>query len=369
MGVINLAETYSKNIDKAFAHKSYTKVGAKAKFSFIGYKTVKVYSIDPMKMNDYNRNGMNRFGNVEDISDKVQEMTVTKDRSFTGGIDKGNNTQQMKIKKAGELLRDQINEVLNPEMDTYNLAVWTDKAALNGAAFIQTLTKDNVYEYFLEGQKRLSNNRVPTNGRICFATTKAVNLLKRCPEYSKNTETAQKMVMYGQVGKVDNVALIEMPEIYFPAGVQMVIIHPLCSVAPIQLETYRILTEVQGYDGAIIEGRCIYDCFVLDKKKDGIAVISEATLKMNATSEEGKASNGTFLKYELPGITSADGVTVKYKLGASAITAPTAGTTVTGYTAYTDSEIDASTNTHYCLVALKDNKVVFAEAGELVKKA
>ena len=78
MGVINLAEAYSKNIDKAFAHKSYTKAGAKAKYSFIGYKTVKVYSIDPMKMNDYNRNGMNRFGNVEDISDKVQEMTVTK---------------------------------------------------------------------------------------------------------------------------------------------------------------------------------------------------------------------------------------------------------------------------------------------------
>ena len=71
MGEINLAEKYSKNIDKAFAHKSYTKSGAKAKYNFIGVKTVKVYSIDPMKMNDYNRNGMNRFGTVEDIADKI----------------------------------------------------------------------------------------------------------------------------------------------------------------------------------------------------------------------------------------------------------------------------------------------------------
>ena len=370
MGVINLAEKYSSTIDKAFKIGKQTSAGAKAKYDFIGEKTLKVYSIDNMPMNNYNRTGSsNRFGDPTDIGDKVQEMTVTKDRSFTGIIDKANNTQQMKIKKAAEILRQQIDEVVNPELDTYNLHVWGNRAVLNGAIFNAVLTKDNVYEYFLKAQERLSNKKVPKRGRICYASAKGHNLLKRCNEYTKATEIAQKFLLEGQVGKVDDVPLFEVPEDYLPQGVAFIVIHPSCSVAPIQMTTYRILDEVQGIDGNVVEGHIVYDCFVLDKKKDAIATVGEGTPGLHATSVEGAVSGGTLLGYDLPGVLASE-VTVKYKLDSSAITTPAVGSTVASYTAYTTQEIACSTNTHFMLVALDSaGKVLFAEGGKLVKKA
>lgn len=368
---INLAEQYSKQIDKAWPYKSYTRVGGTAKFEFIGQKTVKVYSIDNMPMNDYQRSGSNRFGTVVDIGDKVQEMTVTKDRSFTGTIDRGNNTQQKMIKKAGECLAQQKEEVLHPEMDTYNLNVWNNIAVLNGNIETATLTTSNIYEKFLDLQAKLTNARVPKSGRICFATPDAVNLLKRCSEFTKDTDMAQKWLTEGYIGRVDKTELIEIPESYMPLNSKMILIHPKCTTIPIQLETFRILTEVQGYDGPVIEGRTIYDCFVLDKKKDGLAVLAAAATGLNAysTAEGAASTNGTFLKYDLPGVAST-AVTVKYKLDSSAITPPALGAVVSsGYTAYSASEIAASTNTHWCMIGLdSNNKVLFAQAGELEKK-
>ena len=379
MGVINLATQYSTQIDKAWPYKSYTRIPGTAKFEFIGQRTVKVYSIDNMKMNNFKRSGDNRFGKVEDIGDSVQEMTVTKDRSFTGTIDRGNNTQQKMIKKAGESLSQQKEEVLNPEMDTYNLSVWNNKAVLNGAIITAQLTKDNIYEMFLKAQAKLSNKRVPKTGRVCFIATDASSLFKRNNEVSKDTETAQKWIVEGYLGKVDGVHLIEVPDSYLPANVKMIILHPKCTTLPVQLETYRILTEVQGYDGPVIEGRTIYDCFVLNKKKDGLVAIAEGTTGMHAVSTDSyydeddnlvSASLGaTFLMYDLPGVLTEDKITIKYKLGTSAITVPAIGATVSGYTNYTNGEIATESNTHYSLVGLdKNNKVVFAESGEIVKK-
>ena len=43
-----------------------------------------------------------------------------------------------------------------------------------------------------------------------------------------------------------------------------------------QLKTYRILKEVQGVDGDVVEGRIIYDSFVLDTRKNGIYVSTTA---------------------------------------------------------------------------------------------
>ena len=40
-------------------------------------------------MNDYVRNGTNRYGNPEDLTRNVQELVVNKDRGFSFVIDKG----------------------------------------------------------------------------------------------------------------------------------------------------------------------------------------------------------------------------------------------------------------------------------------
>ena len=39
-----------------------------------------------------------------------------------------------------------------------------------------------------------------------------------------------------------------------------------------QLKTYRVLTEQRGIDGDVVEGRIIYDSFVLESRAKGIYV-------------------------------------------------------------------------------------------------
>ncbi|MBQ5514955.1 MAG: hypothetical protein IIT84_04640, partial [Oscillospiraceae bacterium] len=57
--------------------------------------------------------------------------------------------------------------------------------------------------------------------------------------------------------------------------------------APQKIETYRILEEHPNIDGAVVQGRLLHDCFVLDAQANGIVVCGVAT-----------AANGGGYSYE-----------------------------------------------------------------------
>lgn len=73
-------------------------------------------------MNDYTSTGANRYGTPAELEDSVQELTLTKDRSFTFTIDKSNYQDTGMLKEAGAALQRQIDEVIIPELDIYRLA-------------------------------------------------------------------------------------------------------------------------------------------------------------------------------------------------------------------------------------------------------
>ena len=87
---INLAEKYSKKVQERYAAKSRTDSYAGHDYDFTGVKTIKIYSVDTVPMTDYTRSGTSRFGNLTELGDAVQEMTLAKDRAFTFSIDNGN---------------------------------------------------------------------------------------------------------------------------------------------------------------------------------------------------------------------------------------------------------------------------------------
>lgn len=109
----------------------------------------------------------------------------------------------------------------------------------------------------------------------------------------------------------------------------------------------------------------------MDAKSKGTAVLVDTAPVLATASKVGTAAtNGTFLTYTLPtGTVAADFTKVEYKLAAAAITLPDIGSAWTGGTTYVDTEIAASSNTHYCIALLDaEDKVVFAGTGTLVKK-
>ena len=80
-------------------------------YDWQGVKTVTVYSLVPEAIGDYTRSGSNRYGEVKDVQDTIQELTTTKDRSISLVIDKGDSTEQMAIKTTGKVTAMQNEEV------------------------------------------------------------------------------------------------------------------------------------------------------------------------------------------------------------------------------------------------------------------
>ena len=72
-------------------------------YDWDGIKTLHVYSIPTVALNNYNRTlGANRYGTPAELQDDEQSLTVTQDKSFTFIIDKGNKMDQMNVKDAGK---------------------------------------------------------------------------------------------------------------------------------------------------------------------------------------------------------------------------------------------------------------------------
>ncbi len=286
---VNLASKYSKKVDERFSLLSVTEnIGLNKDYDWNGVKTVSVYNIDIAQMNDYSRQGTNRYGTPEELEDTKTDYSLSKDRAFTFTIDRGNYTEQLMVKEAGKALARQIKEVVVPEIDAYRLNAWAAAAAGNGKIATAAVDATNAYEKFLDAQEALDEEKVPQTGRICYVTPKFYNLLKQDDTFIKAGDLSQKMLINGQVGEVDGVRIIKVPSSYLPSNTAFLLIWPRCSVSPKKLEDYKTHNNPPGINGYLIEGRIIYDCFVLNAKKDAIFVHKTAS----DSSANGGNSNG-----------------------------------------------------------------------------
>ena len=59
-------------------------------YSFKGAKTIEIITPVSQPLNDYQRSGSNRYGTPTELQDVKQELTLTKDKSWSMTIDKGN---------------------------------------------------------------------------------------------------------------------------------------------------------------------------------------------------------------------------------------------------------------------------------------
>lgn len=264
---INYAEKYSAKIDERFKQSALSTAAVNNEYDFVGVKTVKVYSIETVEMGDYTREGANRYGTPAELQDTVQELTMTQDRAFTFTIDKGNNEDQMGVKNAGKALQRQIDERVVPEIDKYRFSVMAAKAKNSATA---ALTKENVYEAFLNGNAALDDELAPATNRVAYVTPEMYKLLKLDSAFIHASDIAQNMLIKGQVGEVDGVRIVKVPTSYLPANVAFIITNQIATVAPVKLAEYKVHDNPPGINGYLVEGRVYYDAFVLNNKAGAI---------------------------------------------------------------------------------------------------
>lgn len=225
-------------------------------------------------MNNYTRLGGARYGAPGEIENKKQEMTLAQDRSFTFTIDRGNYDETMMTSDAGTALRRQIDEVVIPEIDAYRLGKM--EAGAGTVTGPIPISATNAYEVFLDGDIALTNAKVPHQGRVAFVSPKFYKYIKLDDAFIKQGDLSQQMMINGAIGMVDNVSIIRVPTSYLPADTEFIITHNVATVAPQKLRNYKIHDNPPGINGWLVEGRVIYDAFVLDSKKMAIYVHKSA---------------------------------------------------------------------------------------------
>jgi N4-gp56 family major capsid protein len=289
----NLASKYSKVVDERFARESQAMMALNNNYDFTGVDTVKVYSIPVVPMTDYQRVGLQRYGVPDDLQRNVQTMKITKDRAFTFIIDKGDKIQSMMVSDAGKALQRQLKLVWVPEYDTYVFRTLAASATAKGNFNNAAITKANAYEMFLKGMEALGNNNVPDDGRVAFCSYGFANLLKQDPAFMKYSNLSQEMIIKGVLGEVDGCKIVKVPSSRLPAGAAFLITHPIAATGPKQLEDYKIHDNPPGVNGWLVEGRVIYDCFVLNEKAcaiyyHGSQEVLQTMQVITAPGEEGK---------------------------------------------------------------------------------
>lgn len=247
-------------------------------------KTVQIASNGVAPMSNYTRTGVTRFGTPTEIDNNVQEITCERDRAFTFTVDKMGRSERAMTIEAAKQLRKQIDEVVTPEVDEYTLGkLFAECEAGNKVTAAATVDKSNAYENFLALNALLDDQKVPSANRTAWVTPAFYNMIKLDPSFTKASESTVEKLTSGFLGDVDGVALVKAPTSYMPANenVLCILAYRDAWIQPMRLEDYRTHQDPPGISGWLVEGRIVYDAYVLERltadgvKKNGVAVLKQ----------------------------------------------------------------------------------------------
>jgi hypothetical protein len=240
---------------------------------YVDANIVCVYKVNTAPMNDYGRNGAkdgnwSRYGAVADLDAATEDMTLKKDRSFTFVLDTLDMMETKRQVESAKALARQVREVVIPEVDTYTYGVMCKDAGIKPEAV--ELTKENVYEEILKASKALDDELVPETGRVLLVTPETYRLMKLNTEIIMDTEVGAAERKKGVIGMLDGALVVKVASSRLPVKFGFMLAHPSATVAPTKLEQYKTHENPPGISGELVEGRIVYDAFVLDNKAKGI---------------------------------------------------------------------------------------------------
>ena len=267
-----LVTKYAPYVDEIFSQESKKSLLTNNDFDFDGAGTVKIYKVSTADMNDYGRNGAadgnwSRYGKVADLDATTETMTLSKDRSFTFVIDKLDENETARQLSGATALARQIRNVVVPEVDMH---VYSKAAAGAGTVLETELTSANIYEQILLASKTLDDELVPEEGRVLVVTPDVYRLMKLNKEIVMETEIGADMRKKGVISNLDGAAVVKVPAVRLPKDFSFMLTHPCATTAPTKLEDYNTHLNPPGINGTLVEGRIVYDAFVLENKKKAI---------------------------------------------------------------------------------------------------
>lgn len=277
---IELVKKYLPYVDEIFTKESRKSLLTNQDFNWTGAHSVKVYKITTAEMNDYGRSGpekgnWSRYGAVQGLDATTEEFTLGKDRSFTFAIDKLDKDETGGQLAGASALARQVREVVVPEVDAHVYGVMCTNAGHKPKE--KELTKENIYAEIVAATTALDDDEVPETGRILVVTPNVHRIMKQCKDITMETDIGNDMRIRGVIANLDGMAVIRIPAKRLPKGFGFMVAHPCATVAPTKLEDYKIHEDPPGISGSLVEGRIVYDAFVLDNKVKAIYYQAQST--------------------------------------------------------------------------------------------
>ena len=280
---INLITEYQKKIAERFTLGSLTDEAAGHDYDFAGAKTIEVLSVDTVETVDYTRSGTARYGDVTELGDTKQTLTLAVDKGFTFSIDAGNASEQFNVKQANRCLKREWDEVCTPEIDAYRLSAWANGKGLSEGKSIlissgETLSKTNIVESIFTGSAKMSDKKVPRKNRYLFIPEMTFVQFKLADVVMGGGQLNKEAVEKGFRGTIDGMKVITVPSSLWPtltggsAALNFIIKYKGATVDPMKLKNLRVQKNPMGIDGDVVEGRYIYDSFVKDAACDGVYI-------------------------------------------------------------------------------------------------
>lgn len=267
---INLVTKFLPYVDELFSSESKIGLLTNQEFDWTGAHSVKVYKVTTSPMTDYDRLGTgtgatgSRYGDVSSLGATTEEFILSKDRSFTFAIDKMDQDETAQTLQASTALARQVRQVIIPEVDAHVYGKMCTGAGTKPAAL--ALTAANIYDQIIAAGKELDNAEVPETDRYLIFSPDTYVLMKKSTDIIMDTEISNEERIKGVIGMIDGAKVFKVPAGRLPAKFGFLLGHPIATVAPTKLEDYKRHEDPPGISGSLVEGRIVYDAFVLDNK-------------------------------------------------------------------------------------------------------
>lgn len=333
---ITLHDKYRKQLTKALEYASVLSGKTSDEYEWVGVNEIHLTSIKTVPLTDYNRASTgNRYGTLTEVEDENQNMRLQWDRSAPLVVDKGNYQEQNMLKKAGAVIRDEMNEQVKPELEQKALNEW----AKNAGQYLTVTDDDNGASLLIDLMKieaAMANARIPKTER--FAAVDA-NLFPYIRSGLTNLDNVtDRMMFQGVVGRVGTLNIIEVPHADMPANVHVLAWWKRAVVDPKTIDEAKVITDSEMVSGFKINMRFRFGAFVVGKYAMGVVALvassSQATAVTPTTARVLDLNSGDTVKYTLDGTDprySASAVTVVADTTISSTAAPV-GTTIKAVT-------------------------------------
>ena len=316
---INLMSKYAKPINEAYEYESILAGKTSKRFNWDGVRGITTTNIVTVPLTTYNRaTTSNRFGGQNEVQDEQQYMELQWDLSVALTVDKGNYKEGEELKTAGVLVHDEMNEQINPEVETKALEAW----AKNAGQYL-TITDDDdgalILRDLMKIEAAFKNKRVPTANRFAAVDANLMPYLRAA--LTNCDDITDKMIMKGIVGRIGTLNIIEVPHGDMPSNCWILAWQEKSVYLPKTIMDCDLHNKPENFSGLLVNFRHRFGAFVDMKYCNGVVAVLASGNQATAVTA-GSTNNRTLdLNSNDYGYYTLDGSDPRYSKTAVKITA------------------------------------------------